>query len=334
MLPEAVLTELLEHQLLPPAQAERIRQDEATRPFSLHRELRLLLYLGIVLLSGGLGVLIYQHINEIGHGVVVAAITLLMLGCFGYAARHRPPFTWAEAPRAGFLPDYALLLGCLLFITLETYLQVQYSFFGTRYGLVTLLPAGLFLGLAYWFDHRGVLAMGITALASWVGVTIQPLSAFATNNFWHSRLSTAAIGLGLGLMAAGIASERLGRKAHFAFTYLSLGSNLLLLAATATLLDFTPGPDSLPPALLVLLILGVCAALIWHARRTHSYLFLLMGVGYAYTAVTYVVVRFLVATADYGHDGGVFMLLFLYVPLSAVGVILFFVNIKKILGLR
>lgn len=331
MSPETVLQELQTRQLLPPEQAQLIRTDEVQRPFSLHRELRLLLYLGIVLLSGGLGVLIYENIDHIGHGIIVAGIALLLLGCFGYALRHRQPFTWGEAPKAGFLPDYALLLGCLLFVTLETYLQVQYGIFGTRYGLATLLPALVFLPLAYRFDHRGVLAMGITALAAWVGVTIQPLSAFVTNDFWHSRLSTAAILLGVGLMAAGLTSERLGRKAHFAFTYISLGSNLLLIAATATLFDFTPGTGSLPPVLLVPLILLVCAALVWYARRTHSYLLLLMGVGYAYVAVTYTLVR-LIAATDSGEAAAT--LLLFYIPLSALGVVLLFVNIKKILGLK
>jgi hypothetical protein len=334
MSPESVLAELLSRQLLPPEQAALIRADEARRPFSLHRELRLLLYLGIVLLSGGLGVLIYQNIDHIGHGVIVAAIAGLMLACLGYATRHRTPFTWQEAPRPGFLPDYALLLGCLLFVTLETYLQVQYGLFGTRYGLATVLPALVFFALAYRFDHRGVLAMGITALASWLGVTIQPLSAFASNDFWHSRLSTAAMLLGLGLMAVGLASERLQRKAHFAFTYISLGSNLLLIAATATLLDFTPGYGSFPPLVLVPLILLVCAALVWYARRTHSYLLLLMGVGYAYVAVTYVFVRLVEAGARNSSGEALATLVMLYVPLTAAGVVWLFINLKKILRLR
>ncbi|MCC3155692.1 DUF2157 domain-containing protein [Hymenobacter sp. 15J16-1T3B] len=326
------MQELLARALLPPAQAALIRADETRRPFSLHRELRLLLYLGIVLLSGGLGVLIYQHIDRIGHGVIVAAMAGLMLACLGYAARHLPPFTWAEAPRTGFLPDYALLLGCLLFVTLETYLQVQYGVFGSRYGLATVLPAAVFFALAYRFDHRGVLAMGITALAAWVGVTIQPLSAFVTNDFWHSRLSTAAIVLGLGLMATGLLAERYGRKAHFAFTYLSLGSNLLLLAATASLLDFTPGAGSFPPVVLVPLILAVCAALVWYARRAHSYLLLLLGVAYAYVVVTYLLVRLIEFTNGF-NDGG-FVLLLFYVPLSAVGVVWLLLNIKKLLRPR
>ncbi len=85
--------------------------------------------------------------------MVVAGIAALMAVCLGYAARCRPAFTWGVAPSAGLLPEY-LLLGCLLFLVLEGYLQAQYQLFGTRYGLAAALPTALFFGVAYGFDHR------------------------------------------------------------------------------------------------------------------------------------------------------------------------------------
>jgi hypothetical protein len=315
--------------LLTPEQVAALAAAERGRPFSVHYELRAILYFGITLLAGGLGVLIYQNIEHIGHGVVVGFITLVMLGCFTYAARHRQPFNWGEAPRAGLLPDYLLLLGCLTFLILEGYLQVQYHVFGARYGLVTMLPALLFFGLAYAFDHRGVLALAITALASWVGVSVAPLSAFTDNNFFRSSLGGAAIALGVLLITAGLLSEHQNRKRHFAFTYLSLGSNLALLAATAMLL-FGESATRLPPVLLVPLILVLSGFLGWYARRTHSYLFLLLGAIYSYVVVTYL---FFQLASTLPNDG-VGLLLTLYFPLSAVGAILFFINIRKILRIH
>jgi hypothetical protein len=319
-----LIAELTTQGLLTPAQAAALATHERSRPFSVHYELRALLYLGITLLTGGLGVLVYQNIEHIGHGVVVAFIALVMLACFTYAARHRPPFSWAESPRAGVLPDYLLLLGCLTFLILEGYLQYQYNVFGTRYGLVTVLPAALFLGLAYAFDHRGVLSMGLTALASWVGVSIAPLSAFTDNNFWHSGLGSVAILLGLLLMGLGLLSEYRQLKPHFAFTYLSLGSNLALIAATVALLS--EAELALPPRLLVLLILLMSGFLVWYARRTHSYLFLLMGVIYAYIVATYLFFRVLSL-----FSGESSLLVLLYFPLSTLGAVLLFLNFKKIL---
>ena len=105
-------------------------------------------------------------------------------------------------------------------MVLEGYVQYQYNFFGNRYGLATALPALVFIPLAYWSDHRGVLAMGLTALASWVGVSVAPLSVLTANDFWTPGIRTAAIGPGPGADGGRVLSEHKGRKAHFAFTYL------------------------------------------------------------------------------------------------------------------
>lgn len=327
-----LLAALVAEGLLPPAQAAAIAADERTRPFSLHYELRALLYLGITLLVGGVGVLIYQHIDSIGHGVIIGAITLAMGASFAYADRHRPAFTWGAAPRTSIAADYLLLLSCLLFLVLEGYLQVQYGVFGSRYGLATVLPAGLFFYLAYRFDHRGVLSMAITALAAWVGVSVAPLTLF-TEGFPTRELSGPGLALGLVLLAAGLVSERLRRKPHFAYTYMLLGSNVALLAAMVRLFNWGSGTEwpELGRALLVaLLVLGICAVLVWYARRAQSYVFLLLAVGYGYVAFTSV---FVLLAELIGLPEVLFSLAILYFPLSLVGLILLLINIKKILRL-
>ncbi|MGI4875785.1 MAG: DUF2157 domain-containing protein [Janthinobacterium lividum] len=321
-----LLADLEAQGLLPPAQATAIADDERTRPFSLHYELRALLYLGVVLLAGGLGGLVYQHLDSIGHEIIIGFIVLAMSASFWYAARHRPDFTWGEAPRTRIAADYLLLLGCLLFLVLEGYVQVQYQVFGTHYGLATLLPAGLFLALAYRYDHRGVLSLALTALATWVGVSVAPLAVFREGSFPTEILEGPGFGLGLALVVAGLLSEDLGRKRHFAFTYLSLGSNLALLAASALLFD----ADGFILGLLwLLVVLVLSAGLVWYARRTQSYLFLLLAVAYSYVAVTYAVVMGL----GHSHGSGdwFFFLVIFYFPLTLLWVVLLFINIKKIL---
>ena len=324
-----ILSDLVARGLLPPTQAAALAEAERRRPFSLHYELRALLYLGITLLSGGLGVLIYSNIDRLGHGVVIAVIAALMAACFGYAARHRAPFTWGVVPRTSIGADYLLLLGCLLFLVLEGYAQYQYGLFGTRYGLATALPAALFIALAYWFDHRGVLAMGLTALASWVGLSVAPLTVLQANDFGSATLRLAAVLLGTGLLAVGFGSELKGRKAHFAFTYLLLGANLALLALMATLVEATFSGGTRwawgPPA--ALLVVALCAGLFWYARRTHSYWFLLLAAFYAYGVACY-----LFGLLALGLPGEMAILLgTLFFPASAVAIVLFFINMKKIL---
>ena len=325
--PTARLLAALEAQgLLPPAQAAAIADDERARPFSLHFELRALLYLGVVLLAGGLGVLVYQHLDSIGHEVIIAFVALAMSASFFYAARHRPAFTWGEAPRTSIAADYLLLLGCLLFLVLLGYLQVQYEVFGHRYGLATLLPAVVFLTLAYRYDHRGVLSLAVTALATWVGVSVAPLAVFQEGSFPTEVLQGPGLVLGLALVAAGLASEYLNKKRHFAFTYLVLGSNLALLAASSLLFDAHGGEG----ALWLLLVLGLSAGLVWYARRTQSYLFLLLGVAYSYVAVTYALVQLFDSTPD---DWWILFMIIAYFPATLLGVVLLFINIKKILRL-
>ena len=321
------LADLQSRGLLPPAQATRIVVSESTRPFSLHYELRALLYLGTTLLAGGLGVLVYQHINTIGHGVIIAVITALMAACFTYAARNRAPFTWGVAPKTSVGADYLLLLGCLLLVVLEGYVQYQYQFFGNRYGLATALPALVFVPLAYWFDHRGVLAMGLTALASWVGLTVAPLAVLTENEFWSDHIRGAAIGLGVLLMLTGFYSEYRGRKAHFAFTYLLLGSNLALAALATSLVRAAFHEQPLAGLGTVVLMLGLCAGLYWYARRTQSYWFLVLAAGYAYFAACYLLVQLVLLFPD----DTIVLMAFLLFPLSALLVVLFFLNVKKIL---
>lgn len=322
-----LLAQLTAEGLLPPAQAAAIAEDERTRPFSLHYELRALLYLGSVLLVGGLGVLIYENRDSLGQEAITALIALLMGGSFAYAARHRPAFTWGEAPRTRIAADYLLLLGCLLFLVLEGYVQYAYGVFGTRYGLAALLPAGLFFWLAYRYDHRGVLSMAITALAAWVGISVAPLAVFQDPHYLQAVLTRPALVLGLVLVAAGLASERWQRKAHFAYTYLLLGSNLALLAASGLFFD-REGPAAVGCWLLVL---GICAGLIWYARRTQSYLFLLLAVAYGYVVGTAGLYRL---AAGLGLEEALFTAGTLYFPLTLGALIVFFIKIKKILRLK
>jgi hypothetical protein len=214
-----------------------------------------------------------------------------------------------------------------LFVVLEGYLQYQYGLFGNRYGLATVLPALVFLPLAYWFDHRGVLAMGLTALASWVGLTVAPLAVLTQNHFWSYQIRLAATGLGMVLMAAGFYSEYDQRKPHFAFTYLLLGSNLAL-AALATSLVKTAFDEMLAASLGTALVMpALCAGLFWYARRVQSYWFLVLAAGYGYFAAWCVLAQ-LVMCLPQELIMGTSSIAF---PLSALLVVVFFAKPKTIL---
>ena len=125
-----ILNKLETEGLITHEQSGKIIAGELMAPFSVHWELKTLLYLGVLLLNVGLGWLIYLNLDEIGHGVIIAAIALVCAGSFAYAWRHRVPYSPEKTESPSPFYDYALLLGCLTFLILEGYLQYQYRFFG------------------------------------------------------------------------------------------------------------------------------------------------------------------------------------------------------------
>lgn len=299
--------------------AAEIQKAVSEKPFSIHWELRSLLYLGITLTSSGLGVVVYEHIDSIEHNVIIAALTAVCIGCFYYAFRYRKPFTWGENTQSSALDDFALLGGCLAFLTLEGYLQYQYEIFGTRYSLVAFIPAVLFFILAYLFDHRGVLTMAITAFASWVGVNVIPVKMWADFSFDGQRLVLNALWLGGALTAVGYLSELKKLKKHFLFTYFILGGNMAFVAALA-------GLFTLKFKLIYFLITaGLSFVFILYARLKHSYLYLLMGIIYGYIALSYGFSRII-------PDETFYNFIPIYYMISAGLIIFFLVKIKDIIG--
>ncbi|MFD2933395.1 DUF2157 domain-containing protein [Spirosoma flavum] len=302
MSPADVLNELSKHEILPPEQQAKIVEIEQNKPFSVHWELRSMLYIGILLVSSGLGLLVYDNFDQIGHGALLAAIAVACVGCFYFAWRFRPEWIPAQTKSRSTFGDYALILACLLFLTLEGYAQYAYTIFGSRYGLVTLLPAALFLPLAYRFDHRGVLSMALTALISWVGVTVRPLELYFKTNFFDRETVFSAIGLALLLVGVALGLKRQGIKPHFTYTYLTIAGNLLMVALLGGLFNFE--------GLRLWFALGLAAACFVfdyyhrsvgsadHQRQLTSgtdgsFLFLLMSTVYGYIGVTYLFFHYL-----------------------------------------
>lgn len=288
MSPKEILNQLHHQGLLPNEQHQLLTDVEARRPFSLHWELRSILYVGILLLSSGLGLLIYENYDRLGHLTILTGIGLLCLAAYGYAWYMRPPWTTSLTQSRSPFADYALVLGCLLFLSLEGYVQYEYTMFGTRYGLVTILPAVLFLGLAYRFDHRGVLGMGLTALMAWVGVTVRPLDLYLKTNFFDERVIYSALALSGVVIGVALLCQKRGIKPHFTFTYLLVIGNLLLVALLAGIFNVE--------SLRLLFAIGLavaCVALDQYARREQSFLFGLMAAVYGYIGLSYLLYTYL-----------------------------------------
>ena len=163
-------------QLISNESLDKVNSYYDAKPFSLHTHLQLFLYLGVTLLAGGLGVLIYKNIASIGHIALVIVIGLLCASCFVYCYLKKTPFTWQKTESLNVWFDYILLLGSLLLVTFIGYLQFQFKLFGEHWGLATFVPCVLLFFAAYYFDHLGLLSMAIVLLGSWAGIAVAPLA--------------------------------------------------------------------------------------------------------------------------------------------------------------
>ena len=127
--------QLLKDGMIDQLQLDTIDQYERSKPLSVHWELRTILYLGILLFTSGIGILVYLNIDTIGHQAILASILLACSACFYYAYKNRKSYSHEQVKFESPFFDYIVLLGCLLFGIFIAYFQYQYTLFGTHYGL-------------------------------------------------------------------------------------------------------------------------------------------------------------------------------------------------------
>lgn len=305
---------------LPEGLQERIESHQRAQPFPIFWEVRTLLYLGVVSLSAGLGILIYKNIDTIGHQTILALIGGLTALCFWYCAKHAARYTRGQSASPSSWADYVLLLGVLLFGSFVGYLQFKYAVFGSHHDLAVAVPALCYLLLAYRFDHRGVLQLGITGLCAAVGVALTPADALRGNLLDSPAHIYTALAAGLALAAAGWQAESRDFKKHFAFSYFNFAVHLCMLSSIAGL--FSGGGFQ---EVFFCVLLGVLTAALWnYARSVHSAYFLLLAIAYGYVAITCELTRHVFTNLG---SGGL-LLIYLYFFLSCGGTIYLFLNLK------
>lgn len=307
--------------LLSASSVEKAKAQECDRLFSVHWELKTVLYLGVFLLSTGLGILVYKNIDTIGHQVILLFIALVSAGCFFYCFKNKLPFSRSKVPSPSMSFDYILLLGCLTFITFIGYMQYQYNVFGNRFGLVTFIPMVMLFATAYYFDHLGILSMAITNLAAWAGIAITPASILSANDFNNEDIILTGIAIGALLLLLSIASRRYNIKAHFYFTYINFSIHILFIACLAGLFS------SEYYLLWFVLLAGMAYYFYTKAISNNSFYFMVVLTIYTYIGISYVAIR-LLFTGSIFEMGG-FYLSFLYFIGSAVGLILFLIRMNK-----
>ena len=307
--------------ILSDASFAKIKLADENKLLSVHWEIKTVLYLGVLLLSSGLGILVYKNIDTIGHQVILLFIALLCVGSFVFCIKNKLPFSSSKVASPNALFDYVLLLGCSMFIIFIAYLQYQYNVFGSRYGLATFFPMVLLFWSAYYFDHLGVLSMAITTMAAWLGITITPLRILEANDFNSARIIFTGLFLGMLLIFLGWISHRKNIKAHFEFTYTNFGLHIFFISCLAAMFEF-----ELYLPWFVWLAAGVWFFYLKAFRQRSFYIFLVIAL-YAYIAVSFIFLNLIDRIGSFGL-GSVY-LAFLYFIGSAIGFIFLLINTNK-----
>ncbi|MBJ6799028.1 DUF2157 domain-containing protein [Geomonas propionica] len=271
---QEALNDLEGSEILSREQAALLRRIYGRELFSVHWELRLVLYGGILILTTGLGLLVAKHFASIGHLTLIAAIALGCVGCFAYCLRRGGGFSPESLTTPDAAYDYVLLLGCLLLGTLQGYLELRYQVLAQYWNWWLLASALIYLLCAHYFDNRLVLSLALSTLGAWLGVKTSQLGA----GLWDGTLRDSALFFGALVIAAGAIQTRLGWKRHFLPVHLHLGVNVLLSALVAGVGSRAGGSAYLAG----LLLTGSGSA--FYALRERSFAFLLYAVLYGMSA--------------------------------------------------
>lgn len=302
---------------------EKIRLKEEKPPlFSVHWEIRTLLYVGVLLLTGGLGLLIYENIDTIGHEFVLMLIGAISLGCFYYCFKNKLPFSKEKVLSPNSFFDYILLLACTSLLIFTGYLQFEYKVFGTNYGMATLVPMLVLFFIAYYFDHQGILSMAIANLAVWMGVSVTPKQLLLNSDFDSQTIIYTYLVLGVILIAGAYASQYFNFKKHFKFSYQHYGIHVAYIALLAGYIHYY---DSIIAAGWMLGILLLSFLMYNDAFKNKSFYFLLLVVLYSYIAISSLVIRVFMGVGDIG---AVYLVLLYFIG-SGVGLILLLINLNK-----
>jgi len=280
-------------------------------PFSIFFELNVLLYAGVLAFIAGLGWTVTTWSRQLGDVLVLAMLSLLLAASFWYCFSRAAAWSRAETPSPNLIFDYVLYLGSLVWSVELVYLENRFHILSGQWDDYLLVTAVLYLLLAYRFDNRFVLSLGLSSLAGWFGLTISQ---------WPSRQDADyrpyAILYSLTAGAAGAILHRFGLKPHFLSTYLNIAANLLFWALLSGVFQ------SHGYGVWLLALLVACgASLAWGlARRQFS--FVAYAAVYPYIGVSSILVR------DIHGDSAVFS----YFVVSGIAMLVMLILLARRFG--
>lgn len=233
-----ILTEqLVSKEFITPNQHNEIKKYCQLGIFSLNIELLFFLYVSVLLFTSGVGIVIYKNIDSIGHIAILAVNFIVMLVCFYFSFKKAKGFYKEEVAFDNPVYDYLVLAGSILGCIFIGYVQYQYTIFGKDFGLVSLFSAAFCFVIAYYFDNKSVLSIAITALATFIGITITPKTLLSNEIYSNPQLSYYGLALGTVLILIMEYTIREKAKEHFHIIYATFALNLIGICSIAGLLE-------------------------------------------------------------------------------------------------
>ena len=249
-------------------------------PLSLFLELSVLLYAGVLAFVGGLGWTVSTWSQQLGDVLVLAVLSTILAACFWYCFSRAPAWSPAETPAPSPIFDYVLYLGSLTWSIELAYLENRFHVLSGQSDLYLLVTAGLFFFLAYRFDNRFVLSLGLSSLAGWFGLTISHWSSHQDATYReYALLYCLLVGVG------GAVLQRRGLKPHFFGTYLNIVANVLFWALLSGV--FIPQGYGL---WFLALLMACGASLAWGLTR-RQFAFVAYAAIYGYVGVSSLFLR-------------------------------------------
>jgi hypothetical protein len=246
---------------------------------SVRLELRMLLYVGVLLLTSGVGVLVVERHEDIGPLALAGSIGLAATACLVGVIRRAAPFSWREVPSPTVAFDYVLLLGLLLFASDLAYIETQFTVLGPRWVHHLLVVGAVYLLAAHRWDSKPVLGLALTTLAAWRGVSVSLVSgSLGAGDAGELRIN--ALALGAFYVALGALAMQRQRKAHFEPVFGNAGVLLFLGALVSGVLD----SPSIWGAWLIALLAGA-GLVMWVSFRLGRSLYFAQGVLAAYVGL-------------------------------------------------
>jgi hypothetical protein len=198
-------------------------------PFSLFLELNVVLYAGVLAFVAGLGWTVSTWSHQLGDVLVLTTLSSILAACFWYSFSRAPAWSSGETPAPSPFFDYVLYLGSLVWLLELGYIEERFHLLSGQWDLYLLATAVPFFFVAYRFDNRFVLSLGLSSLAGWFGLSISHWSAGRSADL-DALYRRYALLYCLVVGVSGALLQRGGLRAHFFGTYLNVVANVLFWA--------------------------------------------------------------------------------------------------------